>query len=204
MHVGDNIYLPTKTERPYQAPPAPGVEEAPPEAGILPPGSRLPFGRNALFIGRQEDLQTLARLLCTATSRVVVMGWGGVGKTQLAVEFAHRYGRFFAGGVFWLNASAEDTLQEPTWPQCGLTLGLQPWPDKRPEQIAAVLGHGRARRSGWSCWTTWRRRPWPDLAPPAGRRRARPLVTARRSRWPADLGLTKYPLGVWHGRRAWR
>jgi hypothetical protein len=26
---------------------------------------------------------------------------GGIGKTQLAAEVAHRYGQYFAGGVFW-------------------------------------------------------------------------------------------------------
>jgi hypothetical protein len=29
---------------------------------------------------------------------------GGLGKTQLAGEFAHRYGQYFAGGVFWVNS----------------------------------------------------------------------------------------------------
>ena len=29
--------------------------------------------------------------------------FNGYGKTQLAVEFAYRYGQFFAGGVFWLS-----------------------------------------------------------------------------------------------------
>ena len=34
---------------------------------------------------------------------VAVTGMGGMGKTQLAREFAYRYGRFFDGGVFWLG-----------------------------------------------------------------------------------------------------
>ena len=79
---------------------------------------------------------------------------------------------------------------------CGLALGLRPWPDERPEQIAAVL-------------RAWQG-PEPRLVvldnlEEAGLARAwlprlgggvRLLVTARRTRWPADLALTVHPLGV--------
>ena len=29
--------------------------------------------------------------------------WGGIGKTQLAAAFAHHYGQYFLGGVYWLS-----------------------------------------------------------------------------------------------------
>ncbi len=39
-----------------------------------------------------------------------VDGMGGVGKTQLASEFAWRYGQYFSGGVFWLNFADPDLI----------------------------------------------------------------------------------------------
>ena len=128
---------------------------SPPKRGIvanigpLPPGSRLPFGRNALFTGREDSLKRLARALVhdEAPSALVtqaVAGMGGVGKTQLAVEFGYRYGRFFYG-VHWLNAGSPAGLGAEV-AACGAAMGLELWPEKQPEQVARTLGAWR--RSG--------------------------------------------------------
>ncbi len=116
-------------------------------------------------------------------------GTGGVGKTQLAVEFCYRYGRFFHG-VHWLHAD-QDMLAEIA--ACGTEMDLQPWPDTLPEQAQATL-------------EAWERggtrlvvlddvvdievvQVWlPKLT------RARLLVTSRRGEWPPDLGLTLLPV----------
>jgi hypothetical protein len=34
----------------------------------------------------------------------VVAGTGGLGKTQLAIEYAHRFSSLYAGGVYWVQA----------------------------------------------------------------------------------------------------
>src|SRR4051812_48835885 len=102
--------------------------EAPPEPAGLPPGSRLPFRRNGLFVGRGPDLCGLAATLKAGGAAAVgqspaVTGMGGVGKTQLACELAYRYGRFFAGGVFWI--ACEDPAAVPAEvAACGLALDL--------------------------------------------------------------------------------
>ncbi|MBV9790097.1 MAG: tetratricopeptide repeat protein, partial [Chloroflexi bacterium] len=79
-----------------------------PEVGALPQGSRMPLSRNPLFVGREEDLRALAGVLKAGGTAAIgqiaaATGLGGIGKTQLATEFVHRYGQFFAGGVFWLS-----------------------------------------------------------------------------------------------------
>ena len=83
-----------------------------------PPGSKWPpIDPNPLFLGRDEDLKALAVQIKEASATgpvktVCVSGIGGVGKTQLAGEFAHRYGQFFRGGVYWLNLSSSNTAAE--------------------------------------------------------------------------------------------
>jgi hypothetical protein len=42
--------------------------------------------------------------------RYILRGLGGIGKTQLAVEFARRHHRQFST-VFWLDGQSEDTLK---------------------------------------------------------------------------------------------
>ena len=34
----------------------------------------------------------------------IVAGTGGLGKTQLAIEYVHRFGTYYKGGVYWVNA----------------------------------------------------------------------------------------------------
>ena len=96
----------------------------------LPTGSYLPLRRNAVFVGRELDLKALAATLKAGGTAAVgqsaaVTGMGGVGKTQLACEFAYRYGRFFAGGVFWLGC-ADPAAIPAEIAACGRGLNLHP------------------------------------------------------------------------------
>ncbi|MGC9333699.1 MAG: tetratricopeptide repeat protein, partial [Anaerolineae bacterium] len=175
-------------------PPDPGEL---PEPGDLPPGSRLPFGRNALFTGRQRPLLTLARALlhdrdASTLITQTIQGMGGIGKTQLAVEFAYRYGRSFHG-VHWLNCAQPDLLPAEI-AACGEKMLLPGWPDEQPQQVERTL---RAWHDGHRLIILDNledldiARDWlPSLAGPD----LRILVTARRSDWPRDLGLAVLPL----------
>jgi tetratricopeptide (TPR) repeat protein len=91
-----------------------------PVVATLPPGSRMPLSPNPLFVGRDAELQTLARALSSGATTAIAAatGLGGIGKTQLATEFVHRYGQFFPGGVFWLSF-AEATAVPGEIAACG-------------------------------------------------------------------------------------
>ena len=80
-----------------------------PSPAPLPEGSRVPISRSPIFVGRSSELQMLARAI-SSTQRVAITGIAGVGKSQLAAEFAYQYGQFFAGGVFWLNFAEPSSI----------------------------------------------------------------------------------------------
>ena len=64
------------------------------------------------FVARQNELTKMHHLLYGQKSRsaVVLHGLGGIGKTQLAIEYITRHKEKYSA-IFWLNASDEDSLK---------------------------------------------------------------------------------------------
>jgi tetratricopeptide (TPR) repeat protein len=92
------------------------------ETGSLPISSYLPFTRNFLFTGRDSILHSLAEnFFNNKSSMQAITGMGGLGKTQLAVEFAHRYGDHFKG-VHWLDLRDVQAL-DSSIALCGTKMG---------------------------------------------------------------------------------
>ncbi|MCO5188949.1 MAG: tetratricopeptide repeat protein [Anaerolineae bacterium] len=100
--------------------PAPAVARwdgaALPEPAPLPVHSIVPHRRNSDFVGRSDDLLAIARHLlpagqATRVPAVAIAGIGGMGKTQLAVEFAFRFGRYFAG-VYWISFARPESIAD--------------------------------------------------------------------------------------------
>lgn len=73
----------------------------------------VPYSRNPRFVGRDEELQILSQQLRgkpgNRLTSCVVHGLGGIGKTQLAIEYAYR-ARHEYDAIFWMRAETEFEL----------------------------------------------------------------------------------------------
>ena len=74
----------------------------------------VPYRRNPFFTGREvilEHLYTVLRSSKTAalTQPQAISGLGGIGKTQVAVEYAYRYSNNYSA-IFWINAATREAI----------------------------------------------------------------------------------------------
>lgn len=178
-----------------------------PDAAPLPTGSRMPYIRNPLFVGRVDDLKALAAALKGGATVVVnqrmpqqvaaATGLGGIGKTQLAAEFTHRYGHFFAGGVFWLSFADAGAVSAEV-AECGRPKHMdlpgfsalefadqvgrvqREWESELPRLLIFDNCEDEALLDEWR--------------PTTGG--CRILITSRRTTWESTLGVYTLPLGV--------
>ncbi|MBP1748989.1 MAG: Kinesin light chain [Deltaproteobacteria bacterium] len=67
----------------------------------------IPYPRNPCFTGRDEVLTRLHDNLVLSHQPQVISGFGGIGKTQIAAEYAYRYQAGYTA-LFWARA---DTIQ---------------------------------------------------------------------------------------------
>ncbi|GAB1311975.1 hypothetical protein MFIFM68171_02185 [Madurella fahalii] len=70
------------------------------------PSIMIPFSRDEDFVARQALLDRISRSCGRPGSRTALVGLGGVGKSQLAIEYAYRIReRSPEAWVFWVHAS---------------------------------------------------------------------------------------------------
>jgi len=120
------------------------IREAVEEVPVKATHFTVPFMRNPDFVGRDEDLERLHQALMgkgqVGIRPAGLTGMAGIGKTQLAVEYAYRYAGAYPGGVFWTNAA-----EPPAQSFAQLGKRLQPATADRTldEQVRAAAGYLR-------------------------------------------------------------
>jgi hypothetical protein len=79
------------------------------------PSGYLPFSKNKNFIGRTEEIDALERKLIVEQDcqKIAVVGLGGVGKTQVALQFAYSVLEKHPDvSVFWIHALSFETFEQ--------------------------------------------------------------------------------------------
>lgn len=119
-------------------------QELDPKSADAPTVWSVP-ARNAQFSGRGEELARL-RAMFAESAVVALYGIGGVGKTQLAIEYAHRAEDYYE--IIWWIAAEQPELVDLRLANIAVGLGLVPQGADRSIAAQTALGHLR-RRSKW-------------------------------------------------------
>ncbi len=133
------------------------VRVLPPRGPADPSGSaegfwNVPLRRNEFFSGREDLLASLQEHLkpvtgCQTPVIVGLTGLGGVGKTQVSVEFAYRYRSDYAA-VIWIRAESQASMYQSVL-DATVELGIHDAAAGEPGRVAAVFLRWLKQSSGW-------------------------------------------------------
>jgi tetratricopeptide (TPR) repeat protein len=134
------------SERPEFPPDADKPKRFP---GAPPDIFDVPLPRNPNFTGRDQMLHELHRRLQSGGTAALtaISGLGGVGKTQLALEYAYRYASEYKR-VFWLRSEEPSTLASE-YAGIAARLKLAEKDLANQSEIVTAVRDWLAHNSGW-------------------------------------------------------
>ena len=154
-------------------------------SGPLPPGSVLRVwnipARNPGFTGRDGLLAALRQRLLAGDRTVVraLQGMGGVGKTQLAIEYAHRFAEDYEV-AWWVDAKQAGLIRDQ-FAALGAALGCGQ-PGASNEAVRAAVLAALRQRGRWLLVFDNAERP-ADLAGWLPHGGGNVLITSRQQAW---------------------
>ena len=112
----------------------------------------IPFQRNPFFMGRDDILHQLHYILNKEHMGVhhrscTLNGLSGIGKTQLALEYAYRYADNYTG-VFWIEAETAGSLMSSLIAIADI-LNLPEKQEQKQDRIMAAVTHWLNNHGDW-------------------------------------------------------
>jgi tetratricopeptide (TPR) repeat protein len=118
----------------------------------LAPYWSVPLPRNLFFTGREEILEALHTRLggqhaVALTQSSALHGLGGVGKTQIALEYAYRHALEYSA-IFWITAETDEHVIASLL-RVADALGVAQPDEARQQHVVTTVQHWLATHSQW-------------------------------------------------------
>ncbi|KAJ5689571.1 Tetratricopeptide-like helical [Penicillium macrosclerotiorum] len=107
----------------------------------------IPFARNPRFVGRQQEIDRLEKLISNTSgpTKIAIHGLGGIGKTQIALELAYSIRQKFPEcSIFWIPCISYESVEQ-SYLTIASALGISTTePAKAKEQVKFHLSQESA------------------------------------------------------------
>src|SRR6185437_10557048 len=118
----------------------------------LAPYWYVPFQRNPFFTGREEILKALhvhlgSNQQPSTTRMYALQGLGGMGKTQIALEYAYRHALEYSA-VFWIASETVETLVF-SFMRIAEALGIPARQEADQQRVIATVQRWLASHGQW-------------------------------------------------------